>query len=348
MPTRFKNTSLSHLAAALDQLCEGVIVTGPTGALQFVNRAAEELHGVSKLDVEPDDYAEAYQLLTMEGEPYPSRELPLARAVLDGEHIRDSHWRIRRPDGSEIVAVGSAHPVTDETGERIGAVLTLRDDTERLAKAEELAEAIKLKEALLFEVNHRVKNTLQLVSSLINLQSKRIEDRDAQDSMRNLTSRVNILTGIHQRLYEVGTHDRIEISNYLRGFLTSSLQALAEFDTVELNFEAEGDLVLPVDQAVSIALLMNELMLNSLKHAFHDTAEPTIRVAIRNKEGRIRIDYSDNGCGIASGESKSKSSGIGIMLVSSLARQLRADVEETGGPTGYGMSLTFAAAEVVG
>ncbi len=127
-------------AATLGQLAEGVIVTDPAGRITFVNEAAARIHGVARLDVEPDAYSETYHLLTVDGQPYPSHELPLARAVRDGETVLDAHWRIRRPDGSEVLAIGSARPVLDAQGGRIGAVLTLRDDTARDATERRLRE----------------------------------------------------------------------------------------------------------------------------------------------------------------------------------------------------------------
>ncbi len=118
-------------AAILGQLAEGVIVTDRAGRITFVNEAAARLHGVTRLDVEPDAYSETYHLLTLEGEPYPPDRLPLARAVRDGEVVFDERWRIRRPGGDEVLAIGGARPVLDAAGGQVGAVLTLRDDTER-------------------------------------------------------------------------------------------------------------------------------------------------------------------------------------------------------------------------
>ena len=124
-------------AAILGQLGEGVIATDADGRITFVNAAAERLHGVAKLDVEPDEYTETYHLLTEDGAPYPPAELPLARAVLRGETVTDARWRIRRPDGSEVLAIGNARPVV-VGGEKVGAVLTVRDDTERHAAEQAL------------------------------------------------------------------------------------------------------------------------------------------------------------------------------------------------------------------
>ncbi|MES2523549.1 MAG: ATP-binding protein [Gemmatimonadota bacterium] len=129
------------MAAAFAQLAEGVILTDQEGRITFVNDAAARLHGVLRLDVPPEEYADTYHLLTEDGLPFPSTELPLARAVLRGETVVNARWRIRRPDGTEVVAVGTARPVLGGAGEQLGAVLTVRDDTLRVEAERAHAEA---------------------------------------------------------------------------------------------------------------------------------------------------------------------------------------------------------------
>ncbi len=145
--TDIRDTAANLVAAAaerdaiLGQLAEGVIVTDPEGRITFVNDAAVRLHGVDRLDVGPEDYSATYHLFTEDGLPYPSNQLPLARAVTEGETILNARWRIRRPDGSEVLAVGNARPVFKPDGGRIGAVLTLRDETARVEAESRLAES---------------------------------------------------------------------------------------------------------------------------------------------------------------------------------------------------------------
>ncbi|MBW4025259.1 MAG: PAS domain S-box protein [Proteobacteria bacterium] len=119
-------------SAILGQLVEGVIVADSAGRIVFINDAAAELHGVRELGIEPDRYSDTYHLLTEAGTPYPPHDLPLARA-LRGETVIDARWRIRRSDGAEVLAIGSARPIEQPDGTRGGAVLTLRDDTARKA-----------------------------------------------------------------------------------------------------------------------------------------------------------------------------------------------------------------------
>ncbi|MCJ8158207.1 hybrid sensor histidine kinase/response regulator [Sphingomonas sp. LaA6.9] len=127
-------------AAMLAQLDEGVIVTDPEGRITFVNEAARRLHGVHRLDIGPEDYSNTYNLFTESGLPHPHEELPLARAVMKGEVVADARWRIRRPDGQEVLAIGSARPFHGADGKVLGAVLTLRDDTARHAAETALRE----------------------------------------------------------------------------------------------------------------------------------------------------------------------------------------------------------------
>nr|WP_246408719.1 CHASE domain-containing protein [Parvularcula dongshanensis] len=154
-------------AAILGQLGEGVIVTDASGRITFVNDAAARLHGVSELNVGPEGYVSTYGILTLDGRPYSSEEMPLTRAARYGESIADARWRIRQPNGTEVLAIGSAQPITAASGQRIGAVLTLRDDTERHAAeeslrawSERLEERVKARTAEL----ERARDSLEMIN----------------------------------------------------------------------------------------------------------------------------------------------------------------------------------------
>jgi PAS domain S-box-containing protein len=131
--------SEAEYAAVLDQLGEGVIVTNSEGQITFINDAAVRLHGIRELSIDPDAYSEAYSLFTLDGDPYPPHQLPLARTVLAGETVIDRRWLIRRPDGSEVLAIGTAKPIYDKDGKQVGGSLTIRDDTARHAAETNLA-----------------------------------------------------------------------------------------------------------------------------------------------------------------------------------------------------------------
>ncbi|HEV7276047.1 MAG TPA: PAS domain S-box protein [Devosiaceae bacterium] len=130
-PPREQTFAFTDYAAVLNQIAEGVILADAAGRIVFINEAAARMHGVAHFDIAPPGYSSAYDLRTENGLPYPSEDLPLARAVLRQEPVGEARWRIRRPDGSEVLAVGSAKPVFNSLGVQTGAVLTLRDETAR-------------------------------------------------------------------------------------------------------------------------------------------------------------------------------------------------------------------------
>jgi PAS domain S-box-containing protein len=313
--------------AALEQLGEGVIVADRQGKLIFVNSAAAKIHGMKKLSIEPDEYTDAYQLLTPEGEPFPPETLPLALAVFKGEVVEDAHWKIRRPDGSVVDAVGTAKPVFGKDGEQVASVLTLSDRTDAFSTRRALEEALKTKETLLYEVNHRVKNNLAIVSALLKLQTKKLDDEEAQAALADISARVGVLSDIHGRLYQTGGHTEIEVVSFLGEQVRANTGALAVDHDVAVKVRAHGSAIVTVDKVVPIALAMNELVLNSIKHAFAQTAHPVIELDLEVDQGRLNIVYKDNGCGLPQGEHNGGRKGIGQALVMNLSAQAQAKVE---------------------
>ncbi|HZF94523.1 MAG TPA: PAS domain S-box protein [Allosphingosinicella sp.] len=145
---RSAETIAAEQQAVVQQLAEGVIVADAEGRITFINKAAAELHGTDRTGVLPADYTPAYNLYTEDGEPYPFDDLPLARAALRGETVHEARWRIRRPDGTDVLAIGGARPIVGHGGRHMGAVLTLRDDTERRRAEAALEEEQRILDTL--------------------------------------------------------------------------------------------------------------------------------------------------------------------------------------------------------
>ncbi|WP_425409164.1 sensor histidine kinase [Hyphococcus sp.] len=325
------------LLAALEQLAEGVIVADADGKLVFINSAAAAIHGVKRLDVAPEEYSEAYQLLTPDGAPHPFEELPLARAVQHGETVKDAHWKIKRPDGVIVDAIGAARPVFDEDGDQVASVLTISDRTKELSARRSLSDALAAKETLLYELNHRVKNSLAIVSSMVRLQGRAIGDAEAKRAFADIASRVAVLADLHGRLYQTGAHNRIEVVSFLNEILTDTVLSLGTGAAVDIVVRQNGRAEFSIEKAVTLALALNELVLNSIKHAFEDTKDPVIEVQIDAEAGALSIIYRDNGCGLPA--EPAGPPGIGRALVASLSTQLNATVEQRAG--GPGFQTTF-------
>ncbi|MCA1648108.1 MAG: PAS domain S-box protein [Chloroflexi bacterium] len=157
-------------SAILDQIAEGVIITDTEGRITFVNTAAHRIHGTAQLNVPVEAWVTAYQLRTLDGQPYPTDELPLARAVHRGETVLDARWLIARLDGTQIVAEGSAGPVIAADGTRLGSVLVVRDVTAHAALERD-------KDDFLAAISHDLKSPLAAVlgsAQLLRVEAKEI------------------------------------------------------------------------------------------------------------------------------------------------------------------------------
>lgn len=332
---------LAERQAILDQLGEGVIITNADGEIVYMNERAQILHGQKQLGISPEDYASAFQLLTVDREPYPFDQLPLTRAVQDNITTADSEWVIRRGDGSEILAKGNAKPVYDEKGTKIAAVLTIRDVTKTRANERALKEALDAKEMLLYEVNHRVKNSLQLVNSLLSLQAGQGSE-ELKHNLEDARARIGVVARLHGQLYLSSMHDRIEAGTFLGSLVADTVEALKSSETVGSESRCDDDVMLLLDQAIPLAIVVNELVTNALKYAFDAESEGTVSLTVRREEdGKIRIEIEDNGFGLPSDFDPAASSGLGMRVSHALVQQLRGELKFSSSDKGTVFSILF-------
>ncbi len=338
-----KHAIAAEREAILDQLGEGVIVTDPTGRITFVNEAATRLHGVASLDVGPDRYTDAYSLWTEDGKPHPAESLPLTRAVRHQETVVDARWKIRRPDGSEVLALGNARPIYAEDKSVIGAVLTIRDDTMRHAAEEAMAQAVRIKDVMLQEVNHRVKNNLQLVTSLLSLQAERSVHPDVVASLIEARTRLGVVANMHQRLYTATQNETVNLSNYLNEIAVETIAALDNGRRIELSFTAEAAFPVQLDDAMPIALVVNELLTNAVKYAFDGRDHGQVAISIMHKGTEVCISVSDNGTGLPAGFDLTTSTGLGMLIVTALVGQVDGRLSIAAQDQGAGFLMTLPA-----
>ena len=222
---------------------------------------------------------------------------------------------------------------------------TLNADLEERVRARtsELTASLKERDVLLQEVHHRVKNNLQVISSLINMQMRRLEAGTSRDALEACQTRVQTIALIHQTLYQARDYARVPFSEYAQSLASNVFHATGVSPTkVSLDL-AIGDVALPVDKAIPCGLLLNELITNALKHAFNDGRSGTIRVAFERIEGgRLRLTVSDDGVGLPPGYDVRNSESLGLQLVSTLSDQLDAELE-IDGRGGATFQLTFPA-----
>ena len=268
-------------------------------------------------------------------------QLPLTRAVRENITTADSEWIIRRADGSEILAKGNAKPVYDEQGEKIAAVLTIRDVTRTRANERALKEALEAKEMLLYEVNHRVKNSLQLVNSLLALQAGQGSE-ELRQNLEEARVRIGVVARLHGQLYLSSRHDRIEAGAFLESLVADTVEALRRSDSVTSTAECDANVMLLLHQAIPLAIVVNELVTNALKYAFDEDAEGTVSLAVRRREdGKVEIQIRDDGAGLPDGFDPTASSGLGMRVSYALVQQLRGELTFAASDPGTVFAITF-------
>jgi len=321
-------------------MSEGVIIAGADGALLYFNDFAEMLHGVPLHNVEPDAYSRTYNLLKMSGEIYPFDELPLTRAVMHADTVENARWRIVRPDGSEVVALGTAKPVFADDGAQIGAVLTMRDDTEAFETKTKLEEALDLQTTLLSELNHRVANNLSLLQSLLRFQARDAVEPETKAVLETTQGRIRAIASVHEALYAIDSHSNVSIGPFIGDLIHNLRNALSTKVDVALTIEQSETFTLPVGEAVPIALIIAELMTNSLKYAFLD-GPGEIAITLAEQDGRRLVAYRDDGVGLQSEAAQNKKTGLGGNIIAALVGQLGGNAEYLPTAKGVYYRLTF-------
>ncbi|MBI5725825.1 MAG: PAS domain S-box protein [Planctomycetes bacterium] len=231
----------------------------------------------------------------------------------------------RRRDGSTFPVEANIKYVRLD---RDYIVAVVRDITERKAAEEKIQASLKEKETLLREIHHRVKNNLQVISSLIGLQSHDIRDATAIEALKKLQNRIKSMAIIHEKLYMSDNLSRIDFADYV-ATISSNLFHIFGVDQREIKLFIHIDnLDLDLDSAMPCGLIINELLSNALKHAFPASRPGEIRVAMnREKDGSLVLSISDNGRGIPADINTSKTTTLGLRLINILTYQLGGQLE---------------------
>lgn len=189
-----------------------------------------------------------------------------------------------------------------------------------------ITRALAEKEILLREIHHRVKNNLQIISSLLRLQSRQIKDSAALDALREGQNRVKSMALIHQNLYQDETLTSIELQDYVSKLIDSLFYSYnIESDRIKLVKEIDP-IRMDVDTLIPLGLILNELLTNALKYAFPDGRKGRIKISLKEKEDTLYLTVEDNGIGMPD---KIREDSFGQRMVSSFANKLNAKIEIT-------------------
>ena len=280
----------------------------------------------------------------------PSSFVPTYEAFLDAVHPEDRHavetaverslheyqpyaidHRVLRQDG-EVREVHEQGEVTrDADGRPIRMVGTIHDVTEQRLAEQEIRRSLAEKETLLREIHHRVKNNLQVISSLLSLQSQRVDDAAVEALCTEMEQRVMSMAMIHESLYQSTDLSQVDFRRYLEMLSTSLASAYTERG---LRIETRvDDISLEIHVAMPCGLIVNELVTNALRHAFTEGSTGTVSVDFSEKDCGFLLVVRDDGVGLPPDLDLARSSNLGLRLVGSLVEQIGAqlDIERNGG-----------------
>jgi PAS domain S-box-containing protein len=227
--------------------------------------------------------------------------------------------------------------IRDEKDAFIGRLCLLEDITKRKQAEQQLAASLKQKEILLREVYHRVKNNLQVISSLLSLQSSAINDPQIVRLIGETQDRIRSMALVHEKLYRAKDLSRIDFDDYIRQLATMLARSYrTQSGSVSFEFEIEK-LCFNLETAIPCGLVLNELVSNALKHAFpltRNDSNPKLTIALRSIGNEcFELIVCDNGVGLPAHLDVRNTASLGLQLVCMLTEQLRGElrVESTGG-----------------
>ena len=321
-------------AQLLDAANDVIVVIDLEGNFVYVNEAAcklfgyslDELMGLGLKALEAPEFAE----LT---------ESRIKKVIEKGEATFES--AALRKDKSLMLLEIHAR-ITESGGKKL--IFNIgRDITERKRAEEQLKASLQEKEVLLKEIHHRVKNNLQLISSMFHLQSGYTKNKQVLKILADNRNRVRSLALIHEKLYRSGDLARIAFGEYLRDLLANLLHSYTVgAGAVSLKMVID-EISLDIDTAIPCSLIVNELVANSLKHAFPEGKEGEICIDLHpDNDSKFTLVVSDNGVGFPKGLDFRSTESFGLQLVISLVDQLGATIE-LDSSAGTAFKITFAA-----
>jgi two-component sensor histidine kinase len=225
-------------------------------------------------------------------------------------------------------------------GEVVGISCLAHGITDKKEAQRKLLESLHEKEVLLKEVHHRVKNNLQIISSILNLQTGYVgDDPRMLDLLRDSQGRIRSMSFIHESLYQNKNFSSIDLAGYIDGLSRNLMLSYSLSGKVDLVKDLEP-VQLGLDQAIPCGLILNELISNALKHAFPEGRPGLIRIGLRTKDRTVTIHIADDGKGLPQGFDEARDANLGLELVHTLIGQLDGRIERTTG-AGVGYFITF-------
>jgi chemotaxis protein methyltransferase CheR len=237
----------------------------------------------------------------------------------------------------------NARRVRDETGSDSAILVAIEDVTQRRDSEREKDELLRQKEVLLREMQHRVANSLQIIASILLLKARTVQSEEIRLHLQDAHQRVMSVATVQQQLQASGLNERIEIGPYLMKLCDSLGKSMVGERPLAIKVEATSGTAVS-SEAVSLGLIVTELVINALKHAFPAGEKGGIRVSYAGQGSGWHLSVSDDGSGAPEEGSEPSHTGLGTSIVEALAHQLKATVQKSSGPQGTTVTIVASAA----
>jgi PAS domain S-box-containing protein len=332
----------SLLAQVIDLADDAIISIDSSCRILLFNQGASQIFGYSSAEMigQPLDRLIPPRSIQRHRDDVAefTRSNATARRKADRAPVRGL-----RKDGSEFPAEASISRVNSENGPLL--TVTLRDISSRVAADTQIQDSIREKDALLREIHHRVKNNLQVMSSLLGLQSRTLAESQARQALEDSQGRIHSMALIHELMCRSPEFSGIDTADYIRQLIDYRVRAQGpEAQGIRVATDLEK-ITVDLDSAVPFGLIFNELMTNTLRHAFPDSRAGEIRISLcRVPDHRAQLTVEDDGVGLPAGFDWRSATSLGFRLIRMLSDQLKATIDvHPNGPTT--IQLTFATTE---
>ena len=313
-----KNLELEKLSLVASRTDNAVLIAAPDGQVEWVNDGFIRLIGIPKEKLIDKKLTDINVYTNIENE--------ISEAIKQ-QHSRIFESNVTTYNVENLWISSTLTPIYDEDGLLKKLVVVDTDITAGKNMQKEIEKSLKEKDILLKEIHHRVKNNLQIIISLLNLQTGYIKDEVTLKAVKDGQSRVRSMALVHEKFYQSNELTEIDFAEYIEKLCHFLYQSYGD-KTGRIDIQITGDRIgLDMDTAMPCGLLVNEIVSNAYKYAFPGNDKGIILIELKKSNGRMTLTINDNGIGFPNDFDFEKSESLGMQLIQALTNQLDGELK---------------------